>query len=395
MIEVRERARRQRRRADGGAAGADPPLRLRRRRGATGDGRTSCGSPAWSRSRPGRGAEQPGRHRPLRARPVDLRRACANTPPGRGGEIQLTDALQERAGARTTGGGVHGVVFRGRRYDTGDRLDYLKAVVRLASERPDLGAGLLRVARRLRRRRAEQPPRRDHGRAAPRPHPRHRRGRCRPRARACSTRQGCVLAADVRQRASTCPASTTPPWTATPCAPPTWPAPREDRAGRPAGRRRHRRGQHQGARPGAGADDADHDRRADAARGRRRRAGRGDRRRAWSRVAGPAPAVAPGQHVRAPARTSRAGDVVLRRRHAARARPDRAAGRGRRRAGCAVRPKPRVVVLSTGDELVEPATGRASARSSTATARCSPPPCATLGRRAPTASASCRTTRAR
>ena len=34
---------------------------------------------------------------------------------------------------------MHGVVFRGRRYDTGDRLDYLKAVVRLAAERADLG----------------------------------------------------------------------------------------------------------------------------------------------------------------------------------------------------------------------------------------------------------------
>jgi UTP--glucose-1-phosphate uridylyltransferase len=30
-------------------------------------------------------------------------------------------------------------VFEGRRYDTGDRLDYLKTVVRLASERDDLG----------------------------------------------------------------------------------------------------------------------------------------------------------------------------------------------------------------------------------------------------------------
>ena len=37
---------------------------------------------------------------------------------------------------------MHGVVFRGRRYDTGDRLDYLKAVVRLACEREDLGPEL-------------------------------------------------------------------------------------------------------------------------------------------------------------------------------------------------------------------------------------------------------------
>jgi UTP--glucose-1-phosphate uridylyltransferase len=34
---------------------------------------------------------------------------------------------------------VYGVVFRGRRYDTGDRLDYLKATVRLAADRDDLG----------------------------------------------------------------------------------------------------------------------------------------------------------------------------------------------------------------------------------------------------------------
>jgi UTP--glucose-1-phosphate uridylyltransferase len=58
------------------------------------------------------------------------------TPPGRGGEIQITDALQRQARA---GEPMHGVVFRGRRYDTGDRADYLKAVVRLACERPDIG----------------------------------------------------------------------------------------------------------------------------------------------------------------------------------------------------------------------------------------------------------------
>ncbi len=64
------------------------------------------------------------------------------TPPGRGNEIQLTDALQTLARSDGPGGGVHGVVFRGRRYDTGDRLDYLKAVVRLACERDDLGPPL-------------------------------------------------------------------------------------------------------------------------------------------------------------------------------------------------------------------------------------------------------------
>ncbi|MGW5774134.1 UTP--glucose-1-phosphate uridylyltransferase GalU [Streptomyces longwoodensis] len=57
------------------------------------------------------------------------------TPPGRGGEIQLTDALQELAVAGT----VHGVVFDGLRYDTGDKADYLRTVVRLACAREDLG----------------------------------------------------------------------------------------------------------------------------------------------------------------------------------------------------------------------------------------------------------------
>ena len=62
------------------------------------------------------------------------------TPPGRGGEIQLTDALKVLAAMPPEdGGGVRAVVFRGRRYDTGDRLDYLRTIVQLASERDDLG----------------------------------------------------------------------------------------------------------------------------------------------------------------------------------------------------------------------------------------------------------------
>ena len=59
---------------------------------------------------------------------------------GAGGEIQLTDALLTQAQSGAPGGGVVGVVFRGNRYDTGDRLDYLKAVVRLAVRHRDIGA---------------------------------------------------------------------------------------------------------------------------------------------------------------------------------------------------------------------------------------------------------------
>ncbi|BCW07721.1 UTP--glucose-1-phosphate uridylyltransferase [Arthrobacter sp. NtRootA1] len=65
-----------------------------------------------------------------------------NTEPGRGGEIQLTDALQTLAVGEGDGTGVYGVVFRGRRYDTGDKLSYLKAVITLASERPEFGEDL-------------------------------------------------------------------------------------------------------------------------------------------------------------------------------------------------------------------------------------------------------------
>ncbi|SDO39130.1 UDP-glucose pyrophosphorylase [Klenkia soli] len=65
--------------------------------------------------------------------------AIRATPPGRGGEIQLTDALLKLV---EDGVPVHGVVFSGRRYDTGDKLDYLKAVIRLAVERDDLGPAL-------------------------------------------------------------------------------------------------------------------------------------------------------------------------------------------------------------------------------------------------------------
>ena len=63
----------------------------------------------------------------------------SKTEPGRGGEIQVTDALQTLAADPAIGGPVHGVVFKGRRYDTGDRGDYLRAIVRLACEREDLG----------------------------------------------------------------------------------------------------------------------------------------------------------------------------------------------------------------------------------------------------------------
>ena len=37
---------------------------------------------------------------------------------------------------------MYGVVFKGRRFDTGDKLSYLKAVITLASERVEFGEDL-------------------------------------------------------------------------------------------------------------------------------------------------------------------------------------------------------------------------------------------------------------
>lgn len=58
--------------------------------------------------------------------------------PGVSGEIQLTDALNLIA-RDTTKRPVFGLVFSGRRFDTGDKVSYLKSIVELASERNDLG----------------------------------------------------------------------------------------------------------------------------------------------------------------------------------------------------------------------------------------------------------------
>ncbi len=68
-----------------------------------------------------------------------------HTPPGRGGEIQLTDALKTLA-KQPDSGGVYGVLFRGRRYDTGNKLEYLRTVVQFACRAPRPGAGVRPLA---------------------------------------------------------------------------------------------------------------------------------------------------------------------------------------------------------------------------------------------------------
>ena len=77
--------------------------------------------------------------------------AIDRVKPGKGGELQLTDAigllLDEQA--------IYGYVFSWGRYDAGNRLDYLRANIELALERPDLGPGLRRLLADLAARQGE------------------------------------------------------------------------------------------------------------------------------------------------------------------------------------------------------------------------------------------------
>lgn len=62
-----------------------------------------------------------------------------DTPPGRGDEIQLTDALQTMAADEP----IVGIRLDAQRHDTGDKLGFVKATVQLAAQRDDLGPEFL------------------------------------------------------------------------------------------------------------------------------------------------------------------------------------------------------------------------------------------------------------
>ncbi|HMA60945.1 MAG TPA: UTP--glucose-1-phosphate uridylyltransferase GalU [Halanaerobiales bacterium] len=65
----------------------------------------------------------------------DIMEILANTKPGKGGEIQLTDALNELAHRRE----VQAYEFEGDRYDVGNKLGFLQATVDFALDRGELG----------------------------------------------------------------------------------------------------------------------------------------------------------------------------------------------------------------------------------------------------------------
>jgi UTP--glucose-1-phosphate uridylyltransferase len=67
--------------------------------------------------------------------PPSIFEALERVEPGKGGELQLTDAIALLLPNEP----VYGRVFSTGRFDTGNKLDYLKATVELALRRPDLG----------------------------------------------------------------------------------------------------------------------------------------------------------------------------------------------------------------------------------------------------------------
>lgn len=67
--------------------------------------------------------------------PGQIMEILANTPPGAGGEIQLTDAISSLIAEKT----MLAYRFEGKRYDCGDKLGYLQANVEIGMKHPKLG----------------------------------------------------------------------------------------------------------------------------------------------------------------------------------------------------------------------------------------------------------------
>ena len=77
--------------------------------------------------------------------PAEIFSILAETPPGRGGEIQLTDGLATLCARR----GLHGLEVAGQRFDAGDRAGYVLAQLHWALKRPELAAEVRAGARRI------------------------------------------------------------------------------------------------------------------------------------------------------------------------------------------------------------------------------------------------------
>jgi UTP--glucose-1-phosphate uridylyltransferase len=77
--------------------------------------------------------------------PPEVFDCLARTKPGRGGEIQLTDALRMLAAEH----GLFGLIYEGQSYDAGDKLGFLMATVELALKNPEFGDDFRKYLRAL------------------------------------------------------------------------------------------------------------------------------------------------------------------------------------------------------------------------------------------------------
>lgn len=77
--------------------------------------------------------------------PPEIFSCLHRTKPGRGGEIQLTDALRLLAKEH----GLLALICDGKTYDAGDKLGFLKATVEMALMNPDLGKPFLAYLKSL------------------------------------------------------------------------------------------------------------------------------------------------------------------------------------------------------------------------------------------------------
>ncbi len=71
----------------------------------------------------------------------EVLRTLADTPPDRAGEIQLTEGLRRFAAT----GPLYACTFPGKRYDAGNKADFLRATVEIALHHPELGSGFRRM----------------------------------------------------------------------------------------------------------------------------------------------------------------------------------------------------------------------------------------------------------
>jgi UTP--glucose-1-phosphate uridylyltransferase len=77
--------------------------------------------------------------------PPEIFPILEKTPPGKGGEIQLTDGLQQLARKMP----LYGLQFEGNRYDAGEQAGFIQATVAFALKRPALAAQLQPLLRRM------------------------------------------------------------------------------------------------------------------------------------------------------------------------------------------------------------------------------------------------------